>query len=479
MKKTIFSLLFAISAFFCFTQQLKLDFPATFDLGTVSAGDNVSAEIPISNPNKEAVGFKTVSSCSCMEIGDFSSSIPGESSIFLPITFHSDGYSGAQSFVITLFYNGNKEKITLNCNVDSHDKNDKNDKTESDAIETNKLIHYTEDERILKEPNTFCFFSYRNCGNCKKILKTFIKLHPDTPIYFFELENPDNSKLLFEKLYDETFNQLPVLYKTDDNADCKLYSGESEIMNFMTDGADSFDSKKKVSMNFIAVFLSGLLDGVNPCAFTVIILLLSYMTLNFRKKSEILVAGLFYITAVFVTYFLVGLGFFEFIKRLEQFSLFQMIFKHLISAFLAILAVISLFDAIQCAMGKKEKMILKLPAVLQKTIRENIRSEMKNYKIFLSSVLLGFLVSMLELACTGQVYLPIVGYMVRSTPLKGLPLLLLYNIGFIIPLALVFFLVYKNISSKKIGDFFSSHLIVVKILFCLLFTFFLIINIRL
>lgn len=476
MKKTIFFLLFAVSAFLCVAQQLKLDFPAAVDLGTVSGSGSISAEIPISNPNKEAVDFKTVSSCSCIEINNFSSSIPPESSIFLPITFHPEGYSGTQSFIITLFYNGNKEKIMLSCNINSDDKNEPID------IEANKLIHYTEDKSFLKETNTFCFFSYRNCGNCKKIIKTFFDIHPETPIYFFELENPDNSKLLFEKLYDETFSQLPVLYKTDDNADYKLYSGEDEIMNFLTEkngNTNYFNSKKKASMNFIAVFLSGLLDGVNPCAFTVIILLLSYMTLNFRKKSEILIAGLFYITAVFITYFLVGLGLFEFIKRLEQFSLFQMIFKHIISAFLGIMAAISLFDAVQCARGKKESMILKLPAVLQKTIRENIRSEMKNYKIFLSSVLLGFLVSLLELACTGQVYLPIVGYMVRSTPMKGLSLLFLYNIGFIIPLALVFFLVYKNISSKKIGDFFSSHLIIVKILFCLLFIFFLVINMKL
>ncbi|MBQ1998361.1 MAG: sulfite exporter TauE/SafE family protein, partial [Spirochaetales bacterium] len=343
-------------------------------------------------------------------------------------------------------------------------------------IEDNVFIHYTSDESLLNQSNTFCFFSYKNCGSCKKIIKTFLKIYPNTPIYFFELENPDNAKLLFEKLYDETFSQLPVLYKTDEDASRKVYSGENEITDFFK-GETKSANKNKIRMNAVAIFISGLLDGVNPCAFTVIILLLSYMTLNFRKKSEILVAGIFYVTTVFITYFLVGLGLFEFIKRLEQFALFQMIFKYILSGFLAVLAVVSLFDAIQCARGKREDMLLKLPTVLQKTIRENIRSEMKNYRIFLSSVLLGFLVSLLELACTGQVYLPIVGYMVRSTPLKGLFLLFLYNLGFIIPLAFVFFLVYRNISSKKIGDFFSSHLVAVKILFCLLFVFFFVINI--
>ena len=474
MKKIFFFLSFIISVVLCSAQQIKLDFPALFDLGKISGNESISAEIPISNPNNEAIDFKTISSCNCIEINNFSSSIPADSSIFLPITFHPEGYSGNQSFIITLIYNGNQDKILINCNVDSAVEN----KT-ADDIEESDFIRYTTDENILKTPDTFAFFSYRNCGTCKKIIKTFLKSVPNTTIYFYELENPDNGKLLFEKLYDETFSQLPVLYKTDSNGNNKLYSGENEIIDFLSGNYSDKaipQAKGKFRMNIIAIFISGLLDGINPCAFTVIILLLSYMTLNFRKKSEILIAGIFYVITVFITYFLVGLGLFEFIKRLEQFALFQIIFKYTLSAFLAVLAIISLFDAVQCIKGKRENMVLKLPAVLQKTIRENIRSEMKNYRIFISSVLLGFLVSLLELACTGQVYLPIVGYMVRSTPLKGLSLLFLYNLGFIIPLAFVFFLVYKNISSKKIGDFFSSHLAAVKILFCLLFVFFFIIN---
>lgn len=473
MKKIITVLFIISSVVLCAAQQL--DFPTSFDMGKVNGNDSISVEIPISNSTDETVNFKTVTSCNCIEINNFSSSVPAKSSIFLPITFYSAGYSGKQTFIITLIYNGNREKILLNCNVDSDNKNEI-----TDNIEEDNFIRYTTEEKNLQNPNTFAFFSYRNCGSCKKIIKTFLKIYPNTPIYFYELENPDNGKLLFEKLYDETFSQLPVLYKTDNMGNRKLYSGENEITEFLSGNSDlseKLQQKGKIRMNSIAIFLSGLLDGVNPCAFTVIILLLSYMTLNFRKKSEILIAGTFYVITVFITYFLVGLGLFEFIKRLEQFALFQMIFKYILSGFLAVLAVVSLFDAIQCARGKRENMLLKLPTVLQKTIRENIRSEMKNYRIFLSSILLGFLVSLLELACTGQVYLPIVGYMVRSTPLKGLFLLFLYNLGFIIPLALVFFLVYKNISSKKIGDFFSSHLVFVKILFCALFVFFFVINI--
>ncbi|MBR3732569.1 MAG: hypothetical protein IKN25_07945 [Spirochaetales bacterium] len=59
----------------------------------------------------------------------------------------------------------------------------------------------------------------------------------------------------------------------------------------------------------------------------------------------------------------------------------------------------------------------------------------------------------------------------------GMFLLLIYNIGFIIPLLLVFILVYAGVSSKKLGDFFGKHLDIVKLLFFFLFIIFAVINI--
>ena len=177
MKKRIFFLLFIISAVFSYAQQAKLDFPTSFDLGKISGKDSVTVEIPISNPSDERVSFTTVSSCNCIEINNFTSSIPANSSVFVPITFHPEGYSGNQSFIITLIYNDNREKILLNCEVDSGNLNE----TAAD-IEDNVFIHYTSDEKLLNQSNSFCFFSYKNCGSCKKIIKTFLKIYPDFPI---------------------------------------------------------------------------------------------------------------------------------------------------------------------------------------------------------------------------------------------------------------------------------------------------------
>jgi cytochrome c biogenesis protein CcdA len=188
---------------------------------------------------------------------------------------------------------------------------------------------------------------------------------------------------------------------------------------------------------------------------------------------------LFYIFAVFITYFLVGIGIFEFVRQLNAFKIFSTIFKHALTIVLLCLALFSLYDFIQSLKGKTEKMILKLPIFLQQSIRKNIRNQMTDYKILLGSLILGFTVSIVELVCTGQVYFPIIGYMVRNSgeQIKGIILLLFYNTAFIIPLGLTFLLVFFGISSKKIGDLFSKYLAVVKFLFFLLFVSFTIINI--
>src|SRR3989338_5564253 len=49
-------------------------------------------------------------------------------------------------------------------------------------------------------------------------------------------------------------------------------------------------------------------DSINPCVFGVLIFLLAYMTKVFKNKHRMLLAGFVYIAAVYITYFLLGMG---------------------------------------------------------------------------------------------------------------------------------------------------------------------------
>jgi cytochrome c biogenesis protein CcdA len=77
---------------------------------------------------------------------------------------------------------------------------------------------------------------------------------------------------------------------------------------------------------------------------------------------------------------------------------------------------------------------------------------------------LGFLVSVFEFACTGQVYLPTLAYLVRvQRQIDAVGLLVLYNICFVAPLLLVFGGSYYGMSSVRIATFFQAHMGKVKL----------------
>jgi cytochrome c biogenesis protein CcdA len=77
---------------------------------------------------------------------------------------------------------------------------------------------------------------------------------------------------------------------------------------------------------------------------------------------------------------------------------------------------------------------------------------------------LGIVVTIYELGCTGQVYLPTLMYMVRiEKALSSYILLGIYNLGFIIPLIIVFTAAWKGISSEKLATWFGKNLSLVKL----------------
>ena len=83
----------------------------------------------------------------------------------------------------------------------------------------------------------------------------------------------------------------------------------------------------------------------------------------------------------------------------------------------------------------------------------------------------GFFVSIVELACTGQVYLPTIIFVLGMKEMQGQAFfyLLLYNLAFILPLVVVFGLAYFGTSSEQLGAFINRHTAAIKLGTALLF----------
>jgi len=77
----------------------------------------------------------------------------------------------------------------------------------------------------------------------------------------------------------------------------------------------------------------------------------------------------------------------------------------------------------------------------------------------------GAVISLIELACTGQVYLPTIIFVlgVPALRVRGLLYLLLYNVLFIVPLIIVFLLAYWGTTSERLGQFVSRRTGAIKV----------------
>jgi cytochrome c biogenesis protein CcdA len=223
--------------------------------------------------------------------------------------------------------------------------------------------------------------------------------------------------------------------------------------------AESSPSRGGIDLSVLPVMLAGLIDGINPCAFTTIIFLLASLALAGRGRREVLVVGALFSLGVFLTYLGVGFGLFAALRAASAFSFAAKALRWLLFAFLLVLAALSVYDFTKIRAGKSSEILLQLPNSLKLKIHASIRTRAKSAALALSSLGLGFLVSIFEFACTGQVYLPTLAYIARQDGrTDAVLLLILYNLCFIAPLVAVFVASYLGVNSKRIAGAFQKRM---------------------
>lgn len=223
----------------------------------------------------------------------------------------------------------------------------------------------------------------------------------------------------------------------------------------------------------LAVAGAGLLDGVNPCAFTTIIFFVSYLALVGRKGREVLFVGAAFTLAVFLTYLAMGLGLVEVVQQLKSFATIGRIIYGTTAVVCLVLAGLSLWDYRKIRRGEFTKIALQLPKSLKQRIHSTIRRSSRSAKGYAGAAFVtGVLVSIFELACTGQVYLPTIIFVtgVAEMRSKAIAYLLLYNLMFVVPLLAVFVVTYLGTSSKQLTATFRAHAGAVKLFTAVLFT---------
>jgi len=264
------------------------------------------------------------------------------------------------------------------------------------------------------------------------------------------------------------------------NGEKEIRSGLEELLvsgAYLDEGSNEPSSSRGIRDEFAAfaptaVLGAGLIDGINPCAFTVLIMLVSFLAVTGVSRRSVLQAGISFTSGVFLAYLLVGLGLAGVLLQGEKYRFIADIVYLVIGGLAIILGVISIRDGMVIKRtGDFASARLRLPDTLMRRIQKVLTGKLNPSRLLVSALVCGLLVSLLELVCTGQIYLPTIALIIREPDLRASAFiyLLLYCLAFIFPLICVFCLVYFGAGIPKLGELGAKYSWAVKLLTGLVF----------
>ncbi|MCX6778271.1 MAG: cytochrome c biogenesis CcdA family protein, partial [Candidatus Micrarchaeota archaeon] len=282
------------------------------------------------------------------------------------------------------------------------------EKKYSECLKMDKLeILYNQDNQVLARK--FCLAYGVNCSE-----------RIPTPMMFI-----GNTSLLGDKAIRE---QL-----------------EPAITGCIAEGCPDAKEIADVEIDFVnieptipLIILAALVDSINPCAFAVLIFMLTYLS-SIGGRSRMLRMGMVYIAAVYVAYFTAGMSLLTFVQSL---SLSLLVYR--VAAVLAIAGgIVNLKDYF--FYGKWFS--LEIPKSRSETIQEYIMKA-----TLPAAVVLGILVAAVELPCTGGVYLAVIAMLGWAPLAKAASYLLLYNLFFVLPLVAILVVFYRGYGADELEE---------------------------
>lgn len=205
------------------------------------------------------------------------------------------------------------------------------------------------------------------------------------------------------------------------------------------------------AMTLPTVMVSGLVDGFNPCAFSIVIILAGILAAHPRRGR--LLAGGSFCLATYLTYVAMGLGLLRVLKALSGFAAVRTGFLTLLSLSLFVLSFLSVRDALAYRRKRcPQALTLQLPDGVKRLIRTIAERSWSGSAVVCTGFLCGLGVTVLDSLCTGQVYVPIVALISREGEAwRELALLLVYNLAFISPLIAVFVLAANGATAQRMS----------------------------
>lgn len=337
------------------------------------------------------------------------------------------------------------------------------------------------------------YFGSYNCLVCQSLEETGALLDiKDQGYSLYKYMSEDNYNL-FESMFSKyaqaynvpkNINLVPILY-----AGNQYYAGVDAIVNAIESG-DIYQVMDQSSLldvtdityddlsfqNLIVLISStvilGFLDAFNPCALAMLLMFLSFLTTKERSKTIALLC-VSYISAVFITYFVLGTILQKILTSLVP---YMNIFYVLIIVLALFISMLNFLDFLSSRKKEYGKIKNQLPKGIFKITNKILSSfsskiEKGDRSIYFLSFFIGVFVAVVEFPCSGQAFVAWTAIVVdRSTHLFIFYMLLLsYVFIFVSPLIIISYLSLKSKSIRVISSFIRKKMDIIKLFNAIIF----------
>jgi len=316
---------------------------------------------------------------------------------------------------------------------------------------------------VHAEQTTCIYFFYGDgCPHCARVEPMINQLeleYQNLEVHKFEIYNNRSNALILNDYFDiynisDKDRGIPAVFISNkyligdkpilENLENEIKNNPEvecpEIEEIQATGITGATSplEKLKALSLVTVIGAAIVDSINPCAIAVLLILLGALLVSGDKKKA-LKAGFAFTISIYIVYFLFGLGLFS---ALQITGLSYWFYK-IIGILAILIGLANIKDYFWYGAGG---FVTEIPRKWRPTLKKMLGSVTTP----LGAFLMGFVVCLFELPCTGGPYIFILGLLAeRTTQMLAIPILLLYNIFFILPLIIITLLVYAGFTNVE------------------------------
>lgn len=319
------------------------------------------------------------------------------------------------------------------------------------ALSFSFLWNFAYAQGIKQNEDLVYVFWGQGCGHCAKV-EQYIQENRLDDIFSIE-----RKEIYFDKENREDFldacdkNGIPMeragVPMAIINGKCVrgktliIEALEAKAQNIPLEEIEEIQSKNPSESKRLTLPLiigAALVDAINPCAFAVLVILMTTILASGERKKALL-AGLAFALSIYISYLLMGLGIYKALSTAELSGWFM----KFVGSLAILVGALNIKDYFWYGKG----FLMEVP----QSWRPKMKSLIKSITSPVGAFFVGFVISLFLLPCTSGPYIVILGMLSQEKVfMSAFFWLLLYNAIFILPMIIITLAVYKGLSPQKL-----------------------------